>query len=82
LSSYAASGSYEALLLVVAAPGIMLPSPVDCDGGGDNGDGDGNGGDGDGGDGDGGDGDGDGDDDILSRDLFVGAVAQLRAQFA
>tara|TARA_B110001469_G_C9488480_1_gene244555 strand:+ start:509 stop:757 length:249 start_codon:yes stop_codon:yes gene_type:complete len=81
LSSYAASGSYEALLLVVAAPGIMLPSPVDCDGGGDNGDGDGNGGDGDGGDGDGGDGDGDGDDDILSRDLFVGAVAQLRAQF-
>tara|TARA_B110000196_G_scaffold299845_1_gene292769 strand:- start:244 stop:477 length:234 start_codon:yes stop_codon:yes gene_type:complete len=77
LSSYAASGSYEALLLVVAAPGIMLPSPVDCDGGGDNGDGDG-----DGGDGDGGDGDGDGDDDILSRDLFVGAVAQLRAQFA
>ena len=77
MSSYAASGSYEALLLVVAAPGIMLPSPVDCDGGGDNGDGDG-----DGGDGDGGDGDGDGDDDILSRDLFVGAVAQLRAQFA
>ena len=72
MSSYAASGSYEALLLVVAAPGIMLPSPVDCDGGGDNGDGDG----------DGGDGDGDGDDDILSRDLFVGAVAQLRAQFA
>ena len=50
----------------------MLPSPVDCDGGGDDGDGDG----------DGGDGDGDGDDDILSRDLFVGAVAQLRAQFA
>ena len=84
MSSYAASGSYEALLLVVAAPGIMLPSPVDCDGGGDNGDGDGDGGDGDGGDGDGGDGDGDGDDDILSRDLFVGAVAQLhvRAQFA
>ena len=76
MSSYAASGSYEALLLVVAAPGIMLPSPVDCDGGRDNGDGDG-----DGGDGDGGDGDGDGDDDILSRDLFVGAVAQLRAQF-
>ena len=73
MSSYAASGSYEALLLVVAAPGIMLPSPVDCDGGGDNGDGDGDGGDGDGGDGDGGDGDGDGDDDILSRDLFVGA---------
>jgi hypothetical protein len=82
LSSYAASGSYEALLLVVAAPGIMLPSPVDCDGGRDNGDGDGDGGDGDSGDGDGGDGDGDGDDDILSRDLFVGAVAQLRAQFA
>ena len=82
MSSYAASGSYEALLLVVAAPGIMLPSPVDCDGGGDDGDGDGDGGDGDSGDGDGGDGDGDGDDDILSRDLFVGAVAQLRAQFA